>query len=208
MHAAMLRIFVFALLSASVSGFALHRHPGNLASRWVRLCAETKTVVLTREDGKNGKLATLLAAEGIQSVEVPCITHGIGVDRPQLPARLHDTADWSFVVVTSPEAAEVLLEGWAVAGKPAGLRIASIGAATSVVLKEGGLIPSFEPSKATAATMVVELPFPPSPPKGQAAPTVLYPASALAADTLESGLTARGFQVTTVNTQKIVDFKE
>mmetsp|Transcript_26730 Transcript_26730/g.34463 ORF Transcript_26730/g.34463 Transcript_26730/m.34463 type:complete len:158 (+) Transcript_26730:1-474(+) len=65
--------------------------------------------------------------------------------------------------------------------------------ATSKVLSAGGITPNFEPSKATAATIVAELP-----PKGKN--RVLYPASAKAKKTLEDGLTNRGFTVTRLNT--------
>ncbi|CAN0422848.1 unnamed protein product, partial [Scytosiphon promiscuus] len=87
-------------------------------------------VALTREAGKNEKLAKLLANAGISSVEVcvagsagggsgrgavPCIAHQDGPDLPLLPAALADLG-LAYVVVTSPEAAKVFLEGWTKAG--------------------------------------------------------------------------------------------
>mmetsp|Transcript_38129 Transcript_38129/g.64926 ORF Transcript_38129/g.64926 Transcript_38129/m.64926 type:complete len:283 (-) Transcript_38129:189-1037(-) len=145
-----------------------------------------KIVALTREFGKNDKLAALLAAQGVPTVEIPCIEHGVGVDREALPGALGQP--WGYVVCTSPEAAQVLLEGWIEAGKPESLwKVASVGAATSATLQSGGLCPDFEPTKATAATLAKELPE-------RIPMTVLYPASSLAASTLQEGLAARGFE--------------
>jgi len=151
-------------------------------------------VVLTREDGKNGKLASLLEKEGVSTVEVPCIAHGIGDGRAELPDALRK--EWKYVACTSPEAAAVLLQGWADAGRPNGLNVVSVGASTSAALVQGGLAPIFEPSKATAETLVKELP---DPIPGESN-NVLYPASSKAGSTLQDGLQKRGFTVTRLNT--------
>lgn len=151
-------------------------------------------VVLTREDGKNGKLAALLEKEGVLTVEIPCIGHGIGDGRKELPNALRK--EWRYVACTSPEAAAVLLQGWAEAGKPNGLNIVSVGASTSAALEKGGLAPIFEPSKATAETLVKELP---NPTPGEST-SVLYPASSKAGVTLQEGLEKRGYAVTRLNT--------
>ena len=45
------------------------------------------------------------------------------------------------------------MQGWVEAGRPAGLRIASVGAGTSRVLEAGGIAPLFSPSKANAETL-------------------------------------------------------
>ena len=156
------------LLFATTSGFLLNRPRVHGSTAWPLptvlgasggVSGEAPVVALTRELGKNKKLADLLAVAGVQTVEVPCIAHGVGSDRAALPSALEDCGSrWAYVVVTSPEAAEVLLQGWAEAGKPGGLAVASIGASSSVALRKGGVDPVFEPSKATAKTLSAELP--------------------------------------------------
>lgn len=151
-------------LPSAVAGPRLTKH--RLSSPVTVLRATNTVVALTRESGKNGKFASLLGAEGISTVEVNCIEHGVGVDRPALPAALRQP--WGYVVCTSPQAAMVLLQGWAEmtgGGTPEeeeeGKRlwkVASVGSSTSAALRKGGLTPDFEPSKATAATLAQELP--------------------------------------------------
>jgi hypothetical protein len=34
-------------------------------------------------------------------IQIPCITHGVGADRPKLASALRES--WAYVVVTSPE---------------------------------------------------------------------------------------------------------
>ncbi|CAM9623059.1 unnamed protein product, partial [Hapterophycus canaliculatus] len=202
-------------------------------------------VALTREAGKNGKLAKLLADAGISSVEVPCIAHQDGPDLRLLPAALADPG-LAYVVVTSPEAAKVFLAGWTTAGGTP-VPVACVGKATGDTLRAGGVTPVFTPSKATGETLAAEIPLVPAAPagvvdslgesggggsEGGAAaaaargapvaggevgegagagetppprrPRVLYPASAKAQKTLESGLEARGFEVCRLNTYDTV----
>ena len=166
------------------------------ASRIILTMSVTK-VALTREAGKNGKLAELLEAEGLATVEIPCIAHSVGADRDRLPTVLKEDA-FDYVVVTSPEAAAVLLEGWKQAGSPP-IRVASIGESTSTALHKGGIEVAFEPSKATAKTLAQELPEARSVTEGGGS-RVLYPASARAATTLQNGLAHRGFEVYRLDT--------
>lgn len=75
----------------------------------------------------------------------------------------------------------------------------------------GGVTPVFTPSKATGETLAAEIPLP-APEGGaeaaggaaEAPRRVLYPASAKAQKTLESGLEARGFDVCRLNTYDTV----
>ncbi|ACO64884.1 urophorphyrin III synthase [Micromonas commoda] len=156
-----------------------------------------RCVVLTREEGKNGDMCSRLTARGIDCLEMPLIETINGADRDALPAALNDPEGWTWVCITSPEAAKVFLEGWTEAGRP-DLPIATVGAGTARILAEhyasGALAaPTFTPSKANADTMVVELPVDES-------SRVLYPASAKAASTLQDGLAARGATVTRLDT--------
>jgi uroporphyrinogen-III synthase len=164
-------------------------------------------VVLTREAGKNGKLASALARKGLRTVELPLVMSGPAADTAALPGELARPGGWGWVIVTSPEAAAVFLNAWRTAGRPP-VRVAAVGAGTACILDEapGDDAPAvaFTPSLANAVTLAAELPLPPgaggdgSP--SSSPPTVLYPASAKAGTDLQTGLAARGFAVTRLAT--------
>ena len=71
-----------------------------------------RRVVLTREEGKNGDMCARLTARGIDCLELPLIESVVGPDRDALPAALNDPEGWTWVCITSPEAAKVFLEAW------------------------------------------------------------------------------------------------
>jgi uroporphyrinogen-III synthase len=166
-------------------------------------------VALTREDGKNGKMVQALrervvALQEIHVVEVPCIAHADGPDMKILADRLQEDG-WDYIIVTSPEAARVVASAWTSAvvnnkdkNSPP---VAAVGKATESTLKEHGINVVFTPSKATAETLAVELPV-----KASADGTnkVMYPASCKAQDTLQTGLSERGFDVVRLNTYDTV----
>lgn len=165
-----------------------------------------------------------------RETQVPCIAHQDGPDLPLLPAALADP-DLTYVVVTSPEAAKVFLAGWTEAGKPS-VPVACVGKATGDALRAKGVTPAFTPSKATGETLAAEIPIVPpsagdgvsgdaaaagagvavgaddggSTAKEEKRPSrrVLYPASAKAQKTVETGLQARGFEVRRLNTYDTV----
>ena len=152
-------------------------------------------VALTREEGKNEKLKKALEEAGFfETVELPCIAHADGPDLPTLSERLQES--WDYVIVTSPEAAKVVASAWnAVANNPP--KVAAVGKATQEALNQCGIDVFFTPTKATAATLVVELP-------GEAPCRILYPASCKARKTLQEGLEGRGFEVVRLNTYDTV----
>jgi uroporphyrinogen-III synthase len=82
--------------------------------------------VLTREEGKNGKLLEALEARGIVAVEIPMVKTVAGRDQARLPAVLRSQA-FAWVTLTSPEAASVFLRGWEAAGRP-DVNLACVGA--------------------------------------------------------------------------------
>eukprot|EP00611_Tribonema_gayanum_P006267 TRINITY_DN15563_c0_g1_i1.p1 TRINITY_DN15563_c0_g1~~TRINITY_DN15563_c0_g1_i1.p1 ORF type:complete len:300 (-),score=79.70 TRINITY_DN15563_c0_g1_i1:162-932(-) len=161
--------------------------------------AKSRTVALTREAGNNGKLEALLAAKGIDCVEVPCIAFTDGPDSAQLPQHLASGA-YDYVIVTSPESAKVFLQAWDAAERP-NVSVACVGTATGDALRARGLEPAFTPSRAYGEDLAAEIPLPPSAAAGEGgAPRVLYPASARAPGTVQEGLEARGFHVVRLNT--------
>lgn len=114
-----------ALLIAAVSLITLREANTFLAplplsrrpvARWMCSASGTPKVALTRELGKNDKLAKLLHEKGYETCEVPCIAFEEGTDAKSLPEALRQP--WEWVIVTSPEAADVFLTGWQAAGDP------------------------------------------------------------------------------------------
>ncbi|KAL1504403.1 hypothetical protein AB1Y20_010809 [Prymnesium parvum] len=153
--------------------------------------------MLTREDGKNGKLRRLLAAAAVPHDELPCIAF----ERLEGGAQLCDElrrASFDWCVITSPESAAVFLDAWRAADSPK-VRVASVGAGTAEVLLEAGLAPEFVPSKATAKTLAAELPL-----GAGGSCRALYPASAIASSGIEEGLEARGVTVHRIDTYTTV----
>ncbi|KAM5565640.1 uroporphyrinogen-III synthase, chloroplastic [Rosa sericea] len=154
-------------------------------------------VVVTRERGKNAKLITSLAKQGISCLELPLIQHTREPDRDRLSTLLTDTVfDW--IVITSPEAGSVFLESWKAAGTP-NVKVGVVGAGTASVFEQvlqsskKSLSLAFVPSK--GKVLASELPK-----NRKDKCTVLYPASAKAGNEIEEGLSNRGFEVTRLNT--------
>jgi uroporphyrinogen-III synthase len=146
----------------------------------------------------NGKLQTELTntlGDTVRFEELSCIVHADGEDFQQLSVSL-EKGDWDYVAVTSPEAARVLAQAWK--ENTPDTCVVAVGKATQATLEKLGIAVDFCPSKATAATLVEELPA------KRETTTLLYPASAKAASTLEEGLKARGFDVTRLNTYDTV----
>eukprot|EP00578_Thalassiosira_sp_NH16_P028365 CAMPEP_0181103132 /NCGR_PEP_ID=MMETSP1071-20121207/14699_1 /TAXON_ID=35127 /ORGANISM="Thalassiosira sp., Strain NH16" /LENGTH=311 /DNA_ID=CAMNT_0023186179 /DNA_START=189 /DNA_END=1125 /DNA_ORIENTATION=+ len=168
-------------------------------------------VALTREEGKNDKLhKALLSSERIDQIrdtsglqilihEIPCIEHANGPDIEKLSPTI-SSSQFDYVTITSPEAAKVMASAWIEAGRPKLGSVAAVGKATQEALTEFGIDVAFVPSKATAATLVKELPLSDAAVDEGRATTVFYPASAKAQDTLQNGLEERGFTVLRLNT--------
>lgn len=155
-------------------------------------------VALTREEGKNDKLRIELEEKMGDSIvlrELPCIAHAEGNDFDALEPTLVQN-EWDYVAVTSPEAARVLAQAWNKVDNE--ISVVAVGKATQATLEKLGIKVEFCPSKATASTLVKELPA------KRETTTLLYPASTKAASTLEDGLTERGFHVTRLNTYDTV----
>jgi len=194
---------LFGLLSILSGGqafsvsFALNAPRSS--QRTAPLYATPLVVALTREEGKNDKLRTDLEnmlGDAAILEEMPCVAHADGDDFDKLDSTLKDS-DWDYVAVTSPEAARVLAQVWNT-DDTLDISVVAVGKATQATLEKLGIKVDFCPSKATAATLVNELPA-----KSEKT-TLLYPASAKAASTLEEGLLARGFEVTRLNTYDTV----
>ena len=187
-----------ALTIGLLSAWTSPTPPGRPRSLCARLSlSEQSPAFLTREDGKNGKLAKLLAKRDVPCEELPCI----GFERLGGYDLLRDalaSGSQGCIVLTSPEAATVFLDAWRAADEPALSPLATVGAGTAAVLTGAGLDAGFVPSKATGKTLAAELPAP------EGGGSVLYPASALAAGAVEGGLRARGIDTERIDTYTTV----
>lgn len=205
-------LFALSLLLSQSSSFVPTRQ-STRCSPGSPLCASAENaespivIAMTREEGKNGKLQKQLTEQlekanlldRVDIVELPCIAHADGPDLDKLGETLTNQA-WDYVAITSPEAARVLATAWdadAFVSHPPP-RVAVVGKATEAALSKAGIPVAFCPSKATAKALVQELPA------TSESTTLLYPASAKAAQTLQDGLTQRGFQVTRLDTYDTV----
>lgn len=141
-------------------------------------------IALTREDGENGKLASLLSSYSCQ--EIPCIEFALTAEAEQLPGLLRSNM-FDLIVLTSPQSATTFIKFWKMADKPK-VQIASVGKGTSKVLLRENIIVCFEPTEATGEALSTHLP-------SNLARKVLYPCSQLADNKVENILNSRGFQV-------------
>lgn len=155
-------------------------------------------VALTRELGKNEGLRCELEKRGIDTVELPCVAQTRDANMEDALDNALRKKQWNWMVVTSPEAAKALDAAVQRTGIDISYtKIAAVGDATAKAL-DPPYRTSFTPSKSTAATLGKELPG------GEKGDSVLFPASALAAKTLEQTLGERGFAVERVNSYTTV----
>ena len=136
-----------ALTIGLLSAWTSPTPPGRPRSLCARLSlSEQSPAFLTREDGKNGKLAKLLAKRDVPCEELPCI----GFERLGGYDLLRDalaSGSQGCIVLTSPEAATVFLDAWRAADEPALSPLATVGAGTAAVLTGAGLDAGFVPSQ-------------------------------------------------------------
>ncbi|PXF47863.1 Uroporphyrinogen-III synthase, chloroplastic [Gracilariopsis chorda] len=159
-------------------------------------CPQPVRVALTREIEKNEALyeALRLIYPRTEIVRLPCIETVSGEDSDKLPDELKNEI-YSWIVITSPEAASVFIEAWRQAEYPEHGQVSVVGKATGDVLRAVGIEVSFQPSKATGKTLVREFPKP-----SLDKERVLYPSSAKASNVIAEGLTALGYTVVRLNT--------
>jgi uroporphyrinogen-III synthase len=196
-----------SIIRPAIAFLSIYSSQRQDSSRLAAIIQHSPVVVaLTREEGKNDKLAKQIQSdvnlsERITLLDLPCIAHASGPDYDRLGSTLTEQS-WDYVAVTSPEAANVLASVWdAVRASGAPLpSVIAVGKATEKVLQKNDISVAFVPSIATAETLAEELKLK----SGQSTTTLLYPASARAKTTLQDGLSQRGFEVTRLNTYDTV----
>ncbi|KAF8687432.1 hypothetical protein HU200_043124 [Digitaria exilis] len=199
-----------AHFSLPFGAFRAHRAGrlrGVASGRFVACSSPPPDVVVTRERGKNAKLIAALEKHNIHALELPLVKHVDGPDTDRLADVIrNEKFDW--VIITSPEAAAVFLQGWKAAGSPQ-VQLAVVGAGTARVFDEvsqsddRSLKVAFSPTKAMGKVLASELPK-----SGGNTCKVLYPASAKAGHEIQDGLSERGFDVTRLNTYTTVPVED
>ena len=166
-------------------------------------------VALTRERGANAKMFELLS--DVDCIELPCIAFISQETNKQALLKKIQAQAVDVVILTSPQAAQTFLSIITTQSESDDdndkllslfqeqkIQIASVGKGTSKPLIKQGIAPSFEPSDSTGKTLATELPF-------AKTSAILYAASALADNTIETVLSERGFSaVDRINTYETI----
>jgi uroporphyrinogen-III synthase len=156
------------------------------------------SVVVTRDEGSDGALSTLLRALGATVLVWPTIRSAPPADPRPLTTAVEGLDGYDWVAFTSPRAVE------AVAGVrrdlPPGVRVAAVGEATAGAAAAAGWAVDVVPDSQTAVALVAAL---------RAAglgegDRVLFPASEIAHATLEAGVKGLGAEVVRVTAYRTV----
>ena len=150
-------------------------------------------VVVTRAEGSDGPLSRELKSLGLQVLLWPTVSVG-AVDARALESALAEVHSFGWIVFASRHAVAAVLERLAL--PPAGVRIAAVGKATALTLRQRGWPVHQVPEEANAAALVAA--FAAQWSAADAGVRVLYPASSRALPTLAAGLTQLGASVTQV----------
>ena len=144
-------------------------------------------VVVTRDEGDDGRLTTLLADRGFRVLHWPTIRTAPPEDPGPLQSALSALEDYDWAVFTSTRAAEAV----AGAEPPAALRVAVVGEATAAALADVGWVVDLVAEPGTGEALVVAM--------AEAGVgeghRVLFPASAIALETVPEGLARLGAAV-------------
>jgi uroporphyrinogen-III synthase len=151
-------------------------------------------VVVTRDEGPDGPLTTLLRSRGLTVYRWPTIRVAPPEDPAPLESALADLDAFDWAVFTSPRAVAAVLDRADIAVLPSGIRTAAVGEATAGALERAGWPVTLVPRTQTGEALVAALLD-----AGMGAGTrVLFPASAIARDTVPDGLAEAGVVVVQV----------
>ena len=155
-----------------------------------------KRVLVTRSRTQASRLIELLTDLGAEPVELPSIEISPLDDYSDLDAALKQTAGTPnrWVIFTSVNTVDYVWQRIRALGMDAryfaGATIASIGPATGQALRDRGIEPDFVPKRSVSEEVIAELSG-----RNWAGQSVLLPGSAIARDTLASGLAGLGADV-------------
>jgi len=152
-----------------------------------------RPVVVTRAEGSDGPLTRELRGLGLQVLSWPAVSVA-EADPGALEGALAAVQSFDWMVFASRHAVAAVLGRLPAA--PAGVRIAAVGKATALTLRQRGWPVHLLPDEANAAALVAA--FAAQCPSAGAALKILYPASSRALPTLAAGLSQLGASVTQV----------
>jgi uroporphyrinogen-III synthase len=152
-----------------------------------------RPVVVTRAEGSDGPLSRELRGMGLSVLSWPAVRVA-AADLTALTAALAAVESFGWIVFASRHAVAALLERLPAA--PRGVRIAAVGKATALTLRQRGWPADLVPDEASAASLVAAFAAQWSP--ADRGVKILYPASSRALPTIAAGLTQLGARVTQV----------
>ncbi len=155
--------------------------------------AAQRPVVVTRAEGADGPLSRELRELGLTVLSWPAVSVG-AADPGALAAALAAVQSFGWIVFASRHAVAAVLARLPAA--PAGVRIAAVGQATALTLRQRGWPVELVPDEANAAALVAAFAARWQP--QDAGVRILYPASSRALPTIAAGLTQLGARVTQV----------
>ncbi len=146
-------------------------------------------VAVTRAEGKDGPLRTLLKKRGARVLDWGCVTFSPPEDLCPLLASLARIRDYDWICFSSPRAVEAVVSR--IPDPVAGVRIAAVGPTTAASLQSAGWEVHRVPKRGTGDALVEEFHR-----AGDASGArVFFPASAIARDVIPSGLEKLGAEV-------------
>jgi uroporphyrinogen-III synthase len=159
----------------------------------VSAIADLKPVVVTRAEASDGPLSRELRSLGLPTLLWPAVSV-TPADPGPLDAALGAVRSFGWIVFASRNAVAAVLERLAAA--PAGVRIAALGKASALTLRQRGWPVDLVPHEANAAALIAAFAAQWQP--SDAGVRVLYPASSRALPIIAAGLTQLGARVTQV----------
>jgi uroporphyrinogen III methyltransferase/synthase len=159
-----------------------------------------KTVVVTRPESQASTLADALRDEGAEVVVLPVIEIEEPADGGSaLADALAHVQDYDWLVLTSANGAQRVLDGLTDARALGGVSVAAIGPGTAAALAKGNIRADLVPERFVAEGLLEA--FPP-PPEGGG--RVLLARAAVARNTLPIGLREAGWEVDVVEAYQTV----
>ena len=167
-----------------------------------RLPLSGRRVLVVRPVAQGAASAEILRAAGAEPVLVPLIELRPPDDGG---AALEDAArrlgEYRWLICTSANGVDRLLEALGDAAPPPGLRVAAIGPATAAALAAGGMTVALVPERYVAESLLEAFPSPAVTASGEGAGgsgRILLARAAVARDVLPDGLRAMGWSVDVV----------
>ncbi len=155
---------------------------------------DLKPVVVTRAETNDGPLTRELRSLGVPTLLWPAVSV-TPADPGPLVAALAAVSSFGWIVFASRNAVAAVLAR--LPSAPAGVRIAALGKASALTLRQRGWPVDLVPDEANAAALVAAFAAQWRP--SDAGVRILYPASSRALPTIAAGLTQLGAQVTQVD---------